>query len=168
EKPAEDKREKQAVPARVKTPTVGAEQRPTFAQPEVDAETINAVMERANQAAAMQSAAQPETASLAPATAITCNGAGGNWSSTGTWSGGVVPTAADSVTITNGCTVTIDTAATALSVNVQSGGILQYEAVTARTLTVGQSVTIDSGGTFQSAATGTITTHVLSVGTDLV
>ena len=103
---------------------------------------------------------------ITPAAAITCNGAGGNWSSAGTWTGGV-PTAADSVTITGGCTVTIDTAAVALSVNVQSSGVLQYDSATNRTLTVGQSVTIDSGGTFQSATTGTVTNHVLSVGGDL-
>ncbi|MGA9997225.1 MAG: hypothetical protein WBP93_17535 [Pyrinomonadaceae bacterium] len=103
---------------------------------------------------------------LSPASVITCNGAGGNWSAAGTWTGGV-PTGADDVTIQSGCTVTIDTPAVALSVNVQSGGVLQYDSGATRTLTVGQSVTIDSGGTFQSAATGTVTNHLLSVGGNL-
>jgi hypothetical protein len=89
----------------------------------------------------------------------------GNWSNPATW-GGSVPTSGDNVTIASGTTVTIDSS-NCLNLTVQNGGVLQFEATTARTLTVGQSVTINSGGTFQSAATGTVTTHVLSVGTDL-
>src|SRR5205085_3227910 len=38
---------------------------------------------------------------------------------------------------------------------------------TARTLTVGSNVTIATNGIFQSATTGTVTTHVLSVGANL-
>ena len=75
----------------------------------------------------------------------------------------MVPTAADDVLIGSGCTVTIDTAAAALNVSVASGGTLQYEDATARTLTVGASVTVDVSGTIQTAATGTVTGHVLSV-----
>src|SRR5262249_55886911 len=71
------------------------------------------------------------------------------------------------VTIVSGATVTIDTAAVALSVTVNNGATLIWDATTARTLTVGTLVTINSGGIFQSATTGTITTHVLTVGTDL-
>ncbi len=93
--------------------------------------------------------------------------ASGNWSVGATWSGGVPPTAADNVTIAAGHTVTIDSS-DAFSVTVLSGGILQFEATTARTLTVGSSVTINSGGTFQSNPAGTQTAHVLSVGTNLV
>jgi Peptidase family C25/Fibronectin type III domain len=100
---------------------------------------------------------------------INSTAAGGLWSSTATWVGGVLPGAGDNVTIVNGATVTIDTAAVALSVTVGQGtsGILQYETTTARTLTVGQSVTVATNGVLQSAATGTVTTHVLSVGGDL-
>jgi hypothetical protein len=104
-----------------------------------------------------------------PAGEITCNGAGGNWSATATWFGGVLPTATDNVTIADGCTVTIDTTATINKLTVGQGtsGVLQFEPTTARTLTVNSSVTIAAGGTLQSAASGTATTHLLSVGTDL-
>ncbi|HEV8269615.1 MAG TPA: hypothetical protein VGR00_15335, partial [Thermoanaerobaculia bacterium] len=95
--------------------------------------------------------------------------AGGNWSSPATWLGGLVPTANDNVTIANGAAVVIDTAAVAYSVTVGQGasGSLLFEPTTARTLAVGNSVTIANGGTFASAATGTQTGHVLSVGGNL-
>ena len=110
---------------------------------------------------------EPEAAAaFAPEAAITCNGAGGLWSAPGSWTGGF-PTAADSVTIGSGCTITIDTAAVALSVVVQSGGLLEYDSALAQNLTVAQSVTIDSGGIFRTPAAGTVTTHALSIGTNL-
>jgi hypothetical protein len=93
--------------------------------------------------------------------------ASGNWSAGATWTGGIVPTSTDNVSIQNGHTVTIDSS-NALNLIVKSGGILQFEATTARTLTVGGAVTINGGGTFQSNPAGTQTGHVLSVGTDLV
>lgn len=102
-----------------------------------------------------------------PAGNVACNGAGGNWSATGTWVGGVVPTGGDNVTIGSGCTVTVDTAATALSLTVQSGGVVEFESATARTLTVVLNVSINNGGTVRSNASGTVTTHQLAVGTDL-
>ena len=101
---------------------------------------------------------------------VTSVAAGGLWSAPATWVGGIVPTAGDNVTIADGATVTIDVAANALNLTVGAGGspaILQYDATTARTLAVGQSATIASNGTLQSAATGTVTTHVLSVGVNL-
>lgn len=105
-----------------------------------------------------------------PAGEINCNGAGGPWSATSTWSGGILPSATDNVTIDDGCTVTVDTSATINNLTVGQGasGVLEFEATTARTLTINGSVTIASGGIFQSAATGTATTHLLSVGADLV
>jgi hypothetical protein len=102
--------------------------------------------------------------------------AGGNWSDTATWVGGVVPGGGDQATIVNGSTVTIDTAAVAYDVFVGTGApggfgvapaVLQFEAGTARTLTVGNDLLIDSNGAFQSAATGTITAHSLSIAGDL-
>ena len=64
------------------------------------------------------------------ANAITSNGTGGGaWSAPATWTGGVVPGAADDVTIADGDTVTIDTAALAMSVTVGQGtsGVLQWD-----------------------------------------
>jgi Domain of unknown function (DUF4214) len=95
---------------------------------------------------------------------------GGLWSQTSTWSSGTVPTAGDNVTIVDGATVTIDTAAVAFSVTVGTGGsaaILQFEQTTARSLTTGGSVTIASNGTLQSNPAGTQTAHTLSIGGDL-
>ena len=103
-----------------------------------------------------------------PRASISCLAPGGPWSATGTWSGGVVPTSADDVTITSGCAVTIDTAAAALDLTVVNGGTLLYEDTTARTLTVGANVTVNAGGTLQTASAGAQTGHVLSIGGNLV
>jgi uncharacterized repeat protein (TIGR01451 family) len=101
---------------------------------------------------------------------VSSTAAGGLWSSTATWVGGVLPANTDNVTIVDGATVTIDTAAVALTVTVGTGGaasLLRYDTAVARTLTVGNNVTIAGNGTLQSGATGTVTTHVLSVGGNL-
>src|SRR5207237_7503237 len=86
-----------------------------------------------------------------------------------TWSGNTVPTGSDNVTISDSMTVTIDTAAVANSITVGqgTGGVLQWDATTARSLTVGTDVTVAANGMFQSAATSTTTTHVLSIGGNL-
>jgi hypothetical protein len=114
----------------------------------------------------LSSALSGSQATLAPGS-ISSTAAGGNWSSTATWAGGVVPGAGDNATIVSGATVTIDTAATCLNLTVQSSATLQFEATTARTLTASQSVTVNLGGTFQSASTGTQTGHVVSINRDL-
>jgi hypothetical protein len=101
---------------------------------------------------------------------ISSTAAGGNWSAAATWVGGVVPTVNDNVTIVDSATVTIDTAAVAYTVTVGTGGApatLQWEATTARTLTVGNNVNIATNGVFQSATSGTQIGHVLTVGADL-
>jgi Carboxypeptidase regulatory-like domain/G8 domain len=112
------------------------------------------------------SAALAGSQATSPAGSDTCAVANGNWNTPATWTDNSVPTAADNVTIGPGCTVTIDSS-NAFSVTVQSGGVLQFEATTARTLTVTTDVTIDAGGTFQSNPAGTQTGHVLSVGGSL-
>jgi lipopolysaccharide export system protein LptA len=113
------------------------------------------------------------TASTQTVTVSQCDrtsvGGGGNWNTAGTWEEGSVPQSYHHVTIVDGATVTINTAANAYNLNVGQGtsGILQFESGTARTLTVTNDVTIAVGGTFQSAATGTVTTHSLSVAGNL-
>lgn len=101
---------------------------------------------------------------------LTSNGTGGGlWSDPATWSGGVIPTATDSVTIKNGDVVTINMASTAYALLVGEGisGTLQFEATSIRTLTVVSNVTIAAGGIFQSATTGTTTAHTLYLGGNL-
>lgn len=108
-----------------------------------------------------------ESAATLAAGSISCVGAGGAWSAPATW-GGMVPTAGNSVRIPGGCAVTIDTAAAAFSVTINDLGLLQYESVTARSLTVGSDITIDAGGTLRSNPAGAVTSHVLSLGGNLV
>lgn len=106
------------------------------------------------------------TQSTSAATPVTTTGAGGPWSSIGTWSTGIVPTSGDAVTIGAGATVTIDAAAQAYNLTIAGTGILQYENVAARTLTVVTNVNVQSGGTFLADAAGTLV-HGLSLGGNL-
>jgi hypothetical protein len=92
--------------------------------------------------------------------------AGGNWSATTTWAGGVVPGAGDVVTIIDGSTVIIDAAANCNNLTVGQGtsGVLRF-GTTATSLTVNQSVTVAVGGTFDAgAAGGASLTHTLNIG----
>ncbi len=101
---------------------------------------------------------------------VSSTAGGGLWSSTATWVGGVLPANTDNVTIVNGATVTIDTAAVALTVTVGTGGaasLLQWDTAVARSLAIGSNLTIGSNGTFQTGGAGTVTTHALSVGGNL-
>lgn len=122
------------------------------------------------------------SATTNPAGNISSTSAGGPWSAPATWSGGVVPAAGDNVTIIDGSTVTIDTAALALNITIGSTGALSesedkqsgaspaaatFEETTARSLTVTQNVLIKSNGVFATAASGNVTGHVLSVGGNL-
>lgn len=105
-------------------------------------------------------------ATTLPAGNISSTAAGGNWSDTATWVGGVVPTSTDNVTIVDGATVTIDvTTAACLNLTVGQGtsGILQYISTPASTLTVNGDATVAAGGTFTAGAGG-LTTHVLNIG----
>lgn len=98
--------------------------------------------------------------------AITCNGAGGPWSVAGTWTGGIVPSATDNVTITTGCTVEVDIAtAVALNVTINAGGTLQSPAlgaVTTNNLTVGGNVV--NNGTLDFSTNGDTSAAILTFG----
>jgi uncharacterized repeat protein (TIGR01451 family) len=119
---------------------------------------------------ALSSALQGSQATGAPGS-IASTAAGGNWSDPNTWVGNAVPGTFDNVTIADGATVTIDTAAVAFSVTVGNGGTpatLQWDSAAARTLAVGTFVTVVANGSFVTQGTGTVTTHVVSIGTDLI
>jgi len=89
------------------------------------------------------------------AAACQSNGTGGGvWSSAASWQGcgGVAPTAADSVAILSGDTITLDADPTVLTIDVQNGGILTNNGV-AHTLTLAGT----SGTLFTLGASGTFT-----------
>ncbi|AHJ96160.1 T9SS type A sorting domain-containing protein [Hymenobacter swuensis] len=85
---------------------------------------------------------------------ISSTATGGNWSSPATWAGGVVPTAADDVTIVGGATVTLDVAASCASLNVAGTGSLLTSTTTAYQLQVAGSVT--NNGTLDLSSTATL------------
>jgi len=89
----------------------------------------------------------------------------GNWSSTSTWAGGVVPSTLDNVTIAVGSTVKLDATTTISSLNVN--GALVYDAVVVCTLTVNGNVSVPSGGVLTSPSSGTVTTDGLIINGDL-
>ncbi|HEY3215594.1 MAG TPA: putative Ig domain-containing protein, partial [Candidatus Eisenbacteria bacterium] len=96
----------------------------------------------------------------------------GNWSSTAPgapWPGGIVPTSSDNVTISDGHTVTVDATANCYGLTVGQGtsGALRFESASARTLTVVAGATVTPGAILASAASGTQTGHVLSIGGSL-
>lgn len=101
---------------------------------------------------------------------IVSTGAGGLWSAPSTWVGGVVPDGGNHATIVDGATVTIDMNPTIGNLIVGQGtsGLLQFDATIAYTLTVNSDVTIATGGIFQSASSGTVTTHNLSVAGNII
>jgi hypothetical protein len=95
---------------------------------------------------------------------ITSTALGGNWSDPLTWNGGIVPGATDDVIISDAAIVTIDqdVAIQSLVVGQGTSGILGFESVNVRTVTVTGDITISAGAIFRAANIGTITTHVLS------
>ena len=77
-------------------------------------------------------------------------GATGNWSDTGTWSGGVVPASGDTVTIGSGYTVSLPSgSAASANMTIDSGGNLE---ITGGSLTLDAGNNIGGGGNFTLSA----------------
>jgi hypothetical protein len=89
-------------------------------------------------------------------TADNWNGGTGNWSTGSGWSSGASPTFYSDVGIGLTATgnVTLDQDGTINSLAIHNGNTLQYQATTAKTLTVGTNVTIDSGGALNMTTSG--------------
>ncbi len=98
------------------------------------------------------------------ANSVAANAAGGNWSNPATWSGGVLPTAADNVSIPAGASIIIDTDVKILDLNV--GGTLEFELATARFIQT-KNVLIAAGGALQVSASGSQFNHEICVGGNL-
>lgn len=109
----------------------------------------------------MSTALQGSQSSSAAGNIVSNGTGGGLWSAGSTWVGGVAPSSGDNVTITAGDNVTIDMSPSILGLTVS--GTLQYEVTTARTLTLALGATINTGGSILTGASGSVTTHVLSV-----
>ncbi|MEQ1776841.1 MAG: hypothetical protein ABL891_23890, partial [Burkholderiales bacterium] len=104
------------------------------------------------------------------ALALTCNSnGGGTWNAVARWSCGRVPLAVDDVFVLNGHTVTIDTAALAQTVTVNTGGILRFATGTARSLTVNNAgaqgnITVQTGATLDVDPASNVTHTLTAVG----
>jgi hypothetical protein len=97
---------------------------------------------------------------------IATTGAGGNWSNTSTWAGGVVPSITDNVSIANGGTVIIDIPnayCNNLTVGGGASGILRYSSTASSSLFVNGNVTVATGATFD-CGTSNIQSHGLTIG----
>lgn len=127
-------------------------------------------------------AANVFTQPTVPKANISSTTTGGPWSAPSTWVGGILPTVGDTVTITAGATVIIDTAAAASSVMVGGteniSGVesvftegtlpaaLSFGETDAFSLTVTGDVTIGPNSSFSTGG-GNVNQHVLRVGGNL-
>jgi uncharacterized membrane protein len=95
----------------------------------------------------------------------------GDWNTGATWSGGVVPTSTDIVTILSGHNVTVSANTTIGNVTVASGGTLTLTCSTTSTLTIASNSTLTVNGTFTVAGVPNAATPynvVLTDGTSII
>jgi hypothetical protein len=88
--------------------------------------------------------------------------ADGNWNNTATWSSGTIPTANDSVFISVGDTVSLNTT-TATCLRLEIDGTLQYLGGTNSTLTVNTDLKVNSSGTISNVS-ATFGNNSLNIG----
>jgi hypothetical protein len=89
----------------------------------------------------------------------------GSWSSTATWFGGVIPTSADNVTITDGDTVYIDVTCQVVDLTVGGGtsGALIFASTNPANITVTGSILVNAGGTFRCTGSSSGTSNIDSI-----
>ncbi len=91
------------------------------------------------------------------------NGTGGGpWSSGSTWQGGVAPVTGDNVIIRDGDQVTInaDVEVKNLAVGEGASGLIDFDPVFDRRMTVQQDIVVAANATFSAGAAGTVTHHL--------
>lgn len=97
---------------------------------------------------------------------ISSNGTGGgNWNSTGTWSGGVVPTVGDNVTITSSDVVVVNTNVQVSDLIVQSTATLKPDVGT-RTITIDDDFTVSTATAVVNYNNSTGTLNWIFTGSD--
>lgn len=104
-----------------------------------------------------------------PAVTITSTAAGGNWTATTTWVGGIVPVAANDVVIAATASVTMDGNPAACT-NLTLNGTLNWSTAS-RTLNVGGNMTMNTLSTLSGSATGIINvagTYTAAAGTETI
>ena len=138
---------------------------PSYAQELPADDTVIAAGERVEPTKdSDDSIAQANISSTAP---------GGAWSSPSTWNGGVVPGATDNVTISPGSAVVIDTAVNVANLTVGPDisfnvGVLTFDPISARSLTVNGDLTISGLGLLTTpTSNSTVTGHTITVGGNL-
>lgn len=114
-----------------------------------------------------------DTTVQAVSASISSTGAGGAWSATSTWVGGVVPGAGDSVTIVGGSTVLLDMDVTVASLTVGDGApgtsTLSFDPVADRALRINGDLTLtNSLSVVTSPASGVLTGSRLTIGGNVV
>jgi hypothetical protein len=80
----------------------------------------------------------------ANAAAISTTATGGNWNAGGTWTGGLIPGTADTVTVANGATLTCNVSSSCASVAMTGGALATTIVISGTTLAVTGAVTINA------------------------